>query len=268
MTALRQHAEDYLAMRRALGFKLTTWGIKLMSFVSYLEARDATVITADAALAWATSTPRARRRSIAASAAGARLGRRRAGSTHKRWLPVTQPSRAARCSSSQPASSPRARHFHAAGPNMASTAGCPSANATYRSSRAGPMRAQAVVRCQQRAEAAHLTGSGQAHLQAGQRHARLCTTKRSVCSAGPISPGQTHDHKTLTSALAAPRTLNLACLAGVRSLTTVKGAGCSRQDCWHGASMPGSSGSTYTGRRPPAISYRDNAITVTVGGCR
>ncbi len=34
MTALRQHAEDYLAMRRALGFKLTTWGIKLMSFAA------------------------------------------------------------------------------------------------------------------------------------------------------------------------------------------------------------------------------------------
>ena len=26
MTTLREHAERYLAMRRALGFKLTTWG--------------------------------------------------------------------------------------------------------------------------------------------------------------------------------------------------------------------------------------------------
>ncbi len=59
MTALRQRAEDYLTMRRALGFKLTTWGIRLMSFVSYLETRGATVITTDAALAWATATPRA-----------------------------------------------------------------------------------------------------------------------------------------------------------------------------------------------------------------
>jgi integrase/recombinase XerD len=59
MTALRQQAEDYLAMRRALGFKLTTWGVRLMSFVSYLETRGATVITTDAALAWATCTPRA-----------------------------------------------------------------------------------------------------------------------------------------------------------------------------------------------------------------
>lgn len=45
-------------MRRALGFKLTSWGGKLMSFVSYLESAGATVITTDAALAWATCTPR------------------------------------------------------------------------------------------------------------------------------------------------------------------------------------------------------------------
>lgn len=59
MIMLRQRAQDYLAMRRALGFKLTTWGAKLMSFISYLESTGATVITTDAAVAWATSTPRA-----------------------------------------------------------------------------------------------------------------------------------------------------------------------------------------------------------------
>ena len=53
MNAIRGHAEDYLAMRRALGFKLTTFGQKLLSFVDYLEAHDLDVLTTDAALAWA-----------------------------------------------------------------------------------------------------------------------------------------------------------------------------------------------------------------------
>lgn len=58
MTTLREHAEQYLAMRRALGFKLTTWGPKLMGFISYLESRGHPVVTTDAAVTWATSTPR------------------------------------------------------------------------------------------------------------------------------------------------------------------------------------------------------------------
>jgi hypothetical protein len=58
MSTIRQHAEDYLTMRRALGFKLTTFGQKLLSFVDYLEAHEASVLTTDAALAWATATPR------------------------------------------------------------------------------------------------------------------------------------------------------------------------------------------------------------------
>lgn len=58
MITLRERAVQYLAMRRALGFRLTTWGARLMSFISYLEADGATVITTDAALAWATCTPR------------------------------------------------------------------------------------------------------------------------------------------------------------------------------------------------------------------
>ena len=57
-TPIRRHAEQYLAMRRALGFKLTTFGQKLLSFIDYLEAHDQNVITTEAALAWATSTPR------------------------------------------------------------------------------------------------------------------------------------------------------------------------------------------------------------------
>ena len=56
--SIREHAEQYLAMRRRLGFKLTVFGTRLLGFVSYLEAHDLTTITADAALAWATTTPR------------------------------------------------------------------------------------------------------------------------------------------------------------------------------------------------------------------
>lgn len=57
-TLLRRHAEDYLAMRRALGFKLTTFGQTLFSFIGYLENEQATVITSDLAVAWARATPR------------------------------------------------------------------------------------------------------------------------------------------------------------------------------------------------------------------
>ena len=55
---LREHAGEYLAMRRALGFSLTTFGIRLDSFITWLESTGATVITSDAAIAWATATRR------------------------------------------------------------------------------------------------------------------------------------------------------------------------------------------------------------------
>ncbi|MGW4995768.1 tyrosine-type recombinase/integrase [Streptomyces mirabilis] len=58
MTTIRQHAQDYLAMRRRLGFTLTTFGEKLMSFIDYLEDTGDTVLTTRVALAWATNTPR------------------------------------------------------------------------------------------------------------------------------------------------------------------------------------------------------------------
>jgi integrase/recombinase XerD len=58
MSGIRGHAEEYLAMRRALGFKLTTFGQRLLSFVGYLEARGQSVLTTEAALVWATNTPR------------------------------------------------------------------------------------------------------------------------------------------------------------------------------------------------------------------
>jgi integrase/recombinase XerD len=58
MSLLRTAVEDYLAMRRALGFKLTSQGRQLLSFVDYCEARHAERITTELALAWATHPPR------------------------------------------------------------------------------------------------------------------------------------------------------------------------------------------------------------------
>jgi len=56
MTELRRAAEDYLAMRRALGFKLTTQAAQLMSFVDYCQSRGSDRITSELALQWATTT--------------------------------------------------------------------------------------------------------------------------------------------------------------------------------------------------------------------
>jgi integrase len=58
MSTLRAAAEDYLAMRRALGFKLTTQGRQLMSFIEFCEARGAGHVATELALAWATQTVR------------------------------------------------------------------------------------------------------------------------------------------------------------------------------------------------------------------
>jgi integrase len=58
MSRLRDAAEEYLVMRRALGFKLTTQGRLLLSFVDYAEAHHADRITTDLALAWAIRTAR------------------------------------------------------------------------------------------------------------------------------------------------------------------------------------------------------------------
>lgn len=58
MSALRTAAEDYLAMRRALGFKLTSQGRQLLSFIDYCEAHDAEHVTTDLAVAWAINPVR------------------------------------------------------------------------------------------------------------------------------------------------------------------------------------------------------------------
>ena len=55
MSSLRVVAEDYLRMRRALGYKLELAGWHLGKFVTYLEQIDATTVTIDDAVTWATS---------------------------------------------------------------------------------------------------------------------------------------------------------------------------------------------------------------------
>ncbi|HEU0087386.1 MAG TPA: tyrosine-type recombinase/integrase, partial [Pseudonocardiaceae bacterium] len=57
---LRREAEQYLMMRRALGFKLSTQGRLLLSFVDFCEQQGVATVTTDAAVAWATATPRSR----------------------------------------------------------------------------------------------------------------------------------------------------------------------------------------------------------------
>src|SRR5437870_7435801 len=57
MSRLREAAEEYLVMRRALGFKLTAWARLLRSFIDYCEAHHADHITTELALAWAMQTP-------------------------------------------------------------------------------------------------------------------------------------------------------------------------------------------------------------------
>jgi integrase len=53
MSALRQTVDDYLQLRRALGYKLEHHGRLLPQFVEFLEQRQADVITTELALAFA-----------------------------------------------------------------------------------------------------------------------------------------------------------------------------------------------------------------------
>ncbi|HTP14496.1 MAG TPA: tyrosine-type recombinase/integrase [Streptosporangiaceae bacterium] len=56
MGGLRQAAEDYLAMRRSLGFALVREGQMLMSFITHLEQAGAASITTELAVSWAVRT--------------------------------------------------------------------------------------------------------------------------------------------------------------------------------------------------------------------
>ena len=53
MSQLRRHVEDYLALRRGLGFKLEKEHQLLPGFAAFAEARAAGTVTTDLALGWA-----------------------------------------------------------------------------------------------------------------------------------------------------------------------------------------------------------------------
>jgi hypothetical protein len=57
MSELRSRLSDYVALRRALGFVLKEGDWLLPSFVDYLEDRDASYVSVELAVAWATSSP-------------------------------------------------------------------------------------------------------------------------------------------------------------------------------------------------------------------
>ncbi len=53
MNTLRQAVQEYLSMRRSLGFKLQEAGKGLLDFVTFMEQHRAPYITQALALAWA-----------------------------------------------------------------------------------------------------------------------------------------------------------------------------------------------------------------------
>jgi hypothetical protein len=57
MSDLRDTLDNYLTIRRALGYKLARTGLLLADFVSYLDANGTDTITTDAAFTWATLPP-------------------------------------------------------------------------------------------------------------------------------------------------------------------------------------------------------------------
>jgi integrase/recombinase XerD len=59
MNPLRESIQDYLALRRSLGFNLRDAGIALSKFAAFLEARGAAHLTTQLALQWAQQNPSA-----------------------------------------------------------------------------------------------------------------------------------------------------------------------------------------------------------------
>ncbi len=53
MNTLRQAAEEYLSLRRRLGYRLDRSGRLLLQFVSFVEPRNAPFITSDLVVEWA-----------------------------------------------------------------------------------------------------------------------------------------------------------------------------------------------------------------------
>jgi integrase len=58
MTAVGSAAQEYLAVRRAVGYKLGSEGVTLDRFVAFLDARAETIVTVALALEWAAGAPR------------------------------------------------------------------------------------------------------------------------------------------------------------------------------------------------------------------
>ncbi len=57
MTSLHQAVQDYLSLRRSLGFKLRCAGALLLKFAAFAEARGTEYVTISLALEWATLPP-------------------------------------------------------------------------------------------------------------------------------------------------------------------------------------------------------------------
>jgi len=53
MKSLRKSVQDYLSLRRSLGFKLLEAGKGLLDFVTFMERHHASYITSALALDWA-----------------------------------------------------------------------------------------------------------------------------------------------------------------------------------------------------------------------
>lgn len=60
MSALGSHVEDYLQLRRALGYKLERHGWLLPQLVTHLEAAGSSVLTSELAISWARLPSQAR----------------------------------------------------------------------------------------------------------------------------------------------------------------------------------------------------------------
>ena len=64
MNTLHQAVQDYLTMRRDLGFKLREAGKGLLDFAAFMRHRHSAYITSKLALAWAQQPRDVRRRPI------------------------------------------------------------------------------------------------------------------------------------------------------------------------------------------------------------
>jgi integrase/recombinase XerD len=103
MTDLQTAVEDYLATRRAMGFKLERAGRLLPDFVAELHRAGLTTLTIEAALAWASRPPTADRRWW-----GARLAIVRG---FARWMVAFDPATEVPPAELLPASSRRAQPY-------------------------------------------------------------------------------------------------------------------------------------------------------------